>query len=110
MKKQKEKENIYLVKNIKKNISESKKGKKATEETKLKFSEQRRGRKNSNYSNDIIKMYDFEYNFLMEFKDCIEACEYVRNNINQKVRTSDIFAACKNGKTRYGYKWKRFKK
>lgn len=94
----------------KKRISESKKGKKASEEVKKKFSELRSGRKNPKYSDDIIKMYDLDFNFLIEFKDCIDACDYVKKYINDKARTSDIFTACKYNKTRYGYRWQRFKK
>lgn len=90
-------------------ISESKKGKKLKEETKQKFSEQRKGRGNSRYIPNKIEMYDLNMNLIHTFNDGIEALEYVIKNINSKASTSEIFVACRSGKTRYKHKWKMIK-
>ena len=87
-------------------ISESKKGKKLKDETKQKFSQQRRGRGNSRYIPNKIEMYDLQMNLLNIFNDGIEAVEFIINNINAKANTSEIFVACRTGKTRYKHKWK----
>lgn len=89
-----------------KKISESKKGKKLNEETKRKFSEQRKGRGNSRYISNKIEMYDLQMNLVKIFNDCIEAVEFIIDNINNKASTSEIFVACRTGKTRYKHKWK----
>ena len=92
-----------------KKISESKKGKKLDEETKQKFSEQRKGRGNSRYIPNRIEMYDLQMNLVKTFNDCIAAVEFIIDNINNKASTSEIFVACRTGKTRYKHKWKMVK-
>ena len=103
----KNKEKYVMTDEHKKHISESKIGKKASEETKKKFSEMRSGRKNSNYCSNKIEMYDLNWVFIREFIDCIDACEYIKKNVNEKATTKEIFVACRTGKTRYNYKWKK---
>lgn len=87
-------------------ISMAKKGKKASNETRKKFSEQRQGCNNSNYCPKMVNMYDENWHFLKNFRDGISACEFVRTYINQKATTKEIFVACRTGKTRYKHKWK----
>ena len=48
-------------------------------------------------------------NLIHTFNDGIEALEYVIKNINSKASTSEIFVACRSGKTRYKHKWKMIK-
>lgn len=92
-----------------KKISDSKKGKKMKEETKQKMSEKKKGRNNSKYIPNKIEMYDLNMNLLHIFNDGIDALSYVKKNINNKANTSEIFVACRSGKTRYNHKWKMLK-
>ena len=101
------KKKYIMTEEHKKHISEGKRGKKLSEEIKKKFSEMKKGRKNSNYCPNKIEMYDLNWNFIREFIDCIDACEYIKNNINKKATTKEIFVACRTGRTRYNYKWKK---
>lgn len=95
----------------KRKISESRKGKKASLETRKKYSEQRKGRNNSNYCNDTIYMLNPSTNEqIKEFYDCIEAVDFIRNNINSKATSSEIFIACRTGRIRYLHKWRQQKK
>ena len=106
-KKKKDKVKYIFTEEHKRKISESRKGTKASQETKLLFSKQRKGRNNSNYCNDTIFMIDpLSNEILKEFYDCIEATNFVKNNINPKARSSEIFQACRNGVIRYQHKWK----
>ena len=81
-------------------------GLKASDETKKKMSEARSGRKNPRYIDNEIEMYDLEWNLMGVFSDAIEASDYIVRNVNKKANTSEIFIACRTGKTRYGHKWK----
>jgi len=103
----KDKPKYVFTEEHKKHLSESKKGRKLSEGTKKKFSEMRRGRGNSNYCSDKIEMYDEKWNYITTFKDCIEACDYIKNTVNQKAKTSEIFVATRTGRTRFNHKWKR---
>jgi len=87
-------------------ISMSKRGKKASEETRRKFSEQRRGRNNANYCEKKVNMYDENWVLKEAFSDGISACEYIKKTLNPKANTREIFVACRTGKTRYKHKWK----
>lgn len=109
--KKKEKVKYIFTEEHKRKISESRKGIKAKNETKILFSEQRKGRNNSNYCNDTIFMINPLTNEIVkEFYDCIEATNFVKNNINHKARGSEIFQACRKGVVRYQYKWKQQRK
>ena len=87
-------------------ISMSKKGKKASEETRRKLSEQRQGRNNANYCNKKVSMYDENWVLQETFPDGISACEYIKKELNPKASTSEIFVACRTGKSRYKHKWR----
>nr|MBP3680736.1 hypothetical protein [Clostridia bacterium] len=95
----------------KKNLSNAKKGWKPTEKLKEKWSKQRSGRNNSHYCNDTILMLDAKTNnVIKEFYDCIEAIDYVKEHINLKAKSGEIFIACRENKIRYNHKWKQIKK
>lgn len=87
-------------------ISMGRKGKKASEETRRKFSMQRCGRNNANYCNKKVNMYDENWVLQETFVDGISACEFIKEAINQKANTREIFVACRTGRTRYKHKWK----
>lgn len=102
----KEKTKYVFTEEHRNNLSKSKIGKKLTDSTKAKMSEKRKGRMNSRYRDDIIYMCDGNFVNIREFKDAIEARDYIVSTSNSKATTSEIFVACRTGKTRYGYKWK----
>lgn len=82
-------------------------GKKATLETRKKMSEKTKGQNNPKYVSGKIEMYDIEGNLLQTFNDGIEACAFIKENVNKKAISHEIFFACKTGRIRYGYKWKK---
>ncbi len=100
------KEKYIFTEEHKKHLSESKRGKKATLETREKMSKMRSGRGNPRYIPNDIEMLDLDGNIIKHFNDCIEAVEFLKNNVNPKANGREIFVACRTGKIRYNYKWK----
>lgn len=97
---------IIRTEETKNKISISKKGTKIDEKYNKIRSQKIKGRNNPNYKPNNIEMYDLNNNLIHTFDDCINAVEFVKNNINNKCRSSEIFVACKQNKIRYGHKWK----
>lgn len=105
------KEKYVFTDEHKKNLSESKKGWKPEQWLREQWSKNRSGRGNSRYCNDTILMLDIKSNdIIKEFYDCIEAVEYVKENINEKANGGEIFVACRENRIRYNHKWKQIKK
>ena len=105
------KEKYSFTEEHRRKISEARKGCTISEEVKEKMSKQKCGRNNSNYCNDTIFMLDAITNeIIKEFYDCIDAIEYVKENINKKATTKEIFVACRKNKIRYNHKWRQNKK
>lgn len=100
------KEKYIFTKEHKKHLSDSRLGKKASLETKEKMSKMRKGRGNSRYIPNKIDMLDLNGNTIKHFNDCIEAVEFIKENINPKANSSEIFIACRTNRIRYNYKWK----
>ena len=55
-------------------------------------------------------MYDENWVLQETFVDGISACEFIKEAINPKANTREIFVACRTGKTRYKHKWKFYEK
>ena len=100
------KEKYIFTEEHKKHLSESKKGKKLSIKTKEKMSQNRIGRKNPRYIPNKIQMLDINEKIIKVFSDCIEAVDFVKNNINPKASSAEIFIACRKNKIRYNHKWK----
>lgn len=90
----------------KKHLSEAKKGKKLSTQTKEKMAQTKAGRKNPRYIPNKIQMLNINEELIKTFNDCIEAVEFVRINVNPKANGREIFVACRENKIRYNHKWK----